>query len=68
LGYKTSNIKNDTETLSGISKDINADRSKYIFMSHQEKAGRNHNINTVNRSFENVAKFKHLGMTATNQI
>jgi hypothetical protein len=30
-------------------------------------AGENCNINTGNRSFENVAKFRYLGVTPTNK-
>jgi hypothetical protein len=37
-------------------------------MSHHQNAGQNHNINTANRSFENIAKFKYLGMTVTSKI
>jgi hypothetical protein len=35
-------------------------------MSHHQKAGQNHDIKTTNRSFENVAQFKHFGTTVTN--
>jgi hypothetical protein len=36
-------------------------------MSRQQNAGQNHNMKTANRSSENVATFKHLGTTLTNQ-
>jgi hypothetical protein len=36
-------------------------------MSHYENAGHDHNIKIANRTLENVAEFKHLGMTVTNQ-
>jgi hypothetical protein len=38
-----------------------------MLMSHHKNAGQDHNIKTANRSSENVAKLKYLGMTATNR-
>jgi hypothetical protein len=32
-----------------------------------QNAGQNHDIKRANRSFENVAQFKYLGATVTNQ-
>jgi hypothetical protein len=36
-------------------------------MSHHQNAGQNHDIKIAKSSVENVAKFKYLGMTVTNQ-
>jgi hypothetical protein len=36
-------------------------------MSHHQNPGQNQNIRLDNELFENVAKFKYLGVTLTNQ-
>jgi hypothetical protein len=36
-------------------------------MSRHPNSGQNQNIRIANESFENVAKFKYLGKTLTNQ-
>jgi hypothetical protein len=38
-----------------------------MLLSCHQNAGLNHDIKMPNRCFENVAQFKHLGMTVTNQ-
>jgi hypothetical protein len=38
-----------------------------MIMSHHPHSGQNKNIRIANELFENVAKFKYLGMTLTNQ-
>jgi hypothetical protein len=38
-----------------------------MLLSHHQNAGQNHNMKTVNRSFENVARLKCLETTEINQ-
>jgi hypothetical protein len=70
LGYSVNTIKENTGTLLeaswDVSLEINAERTKYIIMSHLN-SGQNQNIRIANESFENVAKFEHLGTKLTNQ-
>jgi hypothetical protein len=67
----TNTIKENTVTLLEASRDvdleINAEKTKYMIMSHHQNSGQNQNIRRANESFENVATFKYLGMTLTNQ-
>jgi hypothetical protein len=64
-------IKENTETLLEASRDIglkiNAEKTKYMIMSRHPNSGQDQNIRIANESFENVAKFKYLGTTLTNQ-
>jgi hypothetical protein len=38
-----------------------------MVISHHQTSGKNHYIKVANKSFEDVAKLKYLGMTVTNQ-
>jgi hypothetical protein len=68
LGDSVNTIKENSETLLGASRDIgleiNAEKTKYMIMSRHPNSGQ---IRIANESFENVAKFKYLGTTLTNQ-
>jgi hypothetical protein len=60
-------IKENSETLleasRGIGPEINAEKIKYMIMSCHPNSGQNQSIRITNESFEDVAKFKYLGMT-----
>jgi ribosomal protein S2 len=49
-----------------VGLEINAEKTKHMIVSHQN-SGQKQNIRMANESFENVAKFKYLGTTLTNQ-
>jgi hypothetical protein len=71
LGDSIHTIKENSETLLEASRDIgleiNAEKTKYVIMSHHPNSGQNQNIKIANESFEKVEKFKYLGMTLINQ-
>jgi hypothetical protein len=71
LGDDIITIKKSTHTLIDISKEVglevNTEKIKYMSLSRHQNAGQNHDIKIGNRWFENVAQFRYLGMTITNQ-
>jgi hypothetical protein len=71
VGENIDAIKKNTEVLLDVSKkvglDVNPEKTKYMLMSRSQKTGQKHSIKTVNRSSEDVAKFKYLGTTLTDQ-
>jgi hypothetical protein len=60
-------MKKNTKSLVFASKEIglevNADKTKYIVMSQNHRAGRSHNTKIDNSYFEYVPDFKYLGTT-----
>jgi hypothetical protein len=64
-------IKENTETLidasTEVGLEINAEKTKYMLLSHHQNAGQNRDIKAANRLFENVSPLKYLGTTVTNQ-
>jgi hypothetical protein len=67
---KTDTIQKNTESLLDASKEVslkvNSEKTKYMLMSCY-KTGQNHSIKLANRSFEDVAKFKYMRTTLTDQ-
>jgi hypothetical protein len=71
LGDNIDAIKKNKEALIDSSKEVglevNTEKTKYMLLSRHQYAGHNHDIKIANKCFENVAKFKYLGTTITNQ-
>jgi hypothetical protein len=71
LGDIINTIKENSEILLEASRDVclavTAEKTKYVIMFHHPNLVQNKNIRIANESFENVAKFKYLGMTLTNK-
>jgi len=66
LGRSVHTIKKNTEALVAASEDIGLEvkaekKTKYMVMSWDQNAGRSHNINIDNSSFERIEHLRNLG-------
>jgi hypothetical protein len=71
LGDNIDIIKKNTQTMIDASKEfglgVNADRTKYMLLSHHQNAEQNHDMKIKNRCSENVAQVKYLGTPVTSR-
>jgi len=71
LGGIAYTIKENTEALVVASEEIglevNAYKTKYMVMSHDQNVGQSHSMKTDISSFEKVEEFKYWGTALTNQ-
>jgi hypothetical protein len=47
---------------------VNPEKTKHVLMSHYQKAGENHSIKIVNRSFEDVAELKYFRTALISEL
>jgi hypothetical protein len=70
LRHNIDTMKKHTPTLTDNSKEVclevNTEKTKYMLLSRHQNAGPN-DIKIGNRWFENVAQFRYLGTTITNE-
>jgi hypothetical protein len=71
VGENIDTIQKNTTALLDTSKEVglevNPEKTKYMLMSCYQKAGQRHSMKLVNRSFEDVEKFRYLVTTLTDQ-
>ena len=64
-------LKENSEALVAATREsgleVSADKTKYIVMSRDQNAGRNHSVRIDNNTFNRVEEFKYFGTTLTNQ-
>jgi hypothetical protein len=70
LGGSVHPVKENAEALVVATKEtgleVNADKTKYMIMSRDQKAGRSHCMRIDLSSNERVEEFKYLGTMLTN--
>jgi hypothetical protein len=67
LGDSINTVQENTESLLEASRDVslevNAEKTRYMIMSHHPNSGQNQNIRIANESFESVATFEYFRTT-----
>jgi hypothetical protein len=72
VGENIDTIKKNTEALLDASNEVdvevNPEKTKYILIPRNKKTGQKLSIKIANRFFEDVAKFKYLGIADNIRI
>jgi hypothetical protein len=70
-GYNIDATKKNMETLIDANKEVglevNTEKTKHMLLSHHQKAGKYYDIKIAHICFENVANYRYMGQTVTNQ-
>jgi hypothetical protein len=70
-GENIDTVKKNAQALLDANKvvclEVNPEKTKYKLMSCSQNVGQKYSIKIANMSFEDVAKFKYLGTTLTDQ-
>jgi heptaprenylglyceryl phosphate synthase len=66
-GYHNENTEALLDASKEVCLEVNPEETKYILMSHNQKIGQKHSMKITNTYYEDVAKFKYLGTTLTDQ-
>jgi hypothetical protein len=65
--WGTHNNETLTDATKKVGIAVTAGKTKCMLLSHHQNAGQNHDIKIANKSFANLAQFKCLVTTVTNQ-
>jgi hypothetical protein len=64
LGDNIDTTMRNTETLIDACKEVgvevSTEETKYMFLSHHQNLGQNHDMKIANRCFEKVAQFRYM--------
>ena len=66
VGSKEIGLEVNADKTKYTGLEVNADKTKYMVLSRDQNAGKSHNINFDNSSFERAEVFKYLGTTITD--
>jgi nucleoside diphosphate kinase len=71
LGDNVDNVKQNKGTVIDASEEagleINAEKAKYMLLSHYQNAGQNRDMKIANKLFEIMSQFRYLGTIVTNR-